>query len=63
MPIKQLAKVPNKEPQEPKSDKSQPVPQASAKVEVTHGNAPLLTVKFLELILQELREIKGKMNG
>lgn len=29
----------------------------SPKVEVNHGNASLLTVKFLELILQEIKKL------
>lgn len=30
-------------------------------IEVSHGNAPLLTVKFLELILKELRSLNQKL--
>ena len=32
-------------------------PEVPPRVEVTHGNAAILAVKFLDLILQELKKI------
>lgn len=32
-------------------------------IEVTHGNAPLLTVKYLELVLIELRKLTLHMEN
>jgi len=42
------------EPKKPKSKGSNKLPEGS--IEVTHTNAPLLTVKYLELVLKELRK-------
>ena len=46
-------------PKKPKSKVPNKVPEGA--IAVNHGNAPLLTAKYLELILLELRELTKKL--
>jgi hypothetical protein len=46
---------------EPPKASAEEAPKPSGQVELNHGNAPLLTAKFLELILLEIRKITAKL--
>ena len=56
------ARIPGKKRTTKKSnDVVSKVAEKISPIEVTHGNAPLLTVKYLELILKEIKLLTAKL--